>query len=175
MLEKSPLLIAAYLLTVAPALAQTARPSLPDGPGKTEVESACAACHALNMVTNSGHNRADWETVLHMMVNAGAKLPSDRFAVVVNYLATNFPAKPLPPAAIVPGSVNVTIKEWDVPTPGSRPHDPMYAPDGSVWYTGQMANVLGRFDPVTQQFREYRLKTPASGPHGLIADHDGNV
>ena len=50
----------------------------------------------------------------------------------------------------------------------------MFAPDGSAWYTGQMANVLGRFDPKTQTFREFHLPD-GSGPHGLIADHDGNV
>src|SRR5437763_58736 len=73
------------------------------------------------------------------------------------------------------GNPLVTIKEWDVPTPHSRPHDPAVAPDGSLWYTGQMANKLGRLDPQTGQFREYPLKTPESGPHGLVADRDGNI
>jgi hypothetical protein len=36
-----------------------------------------------------------------------------------------FTALALPPT--------VTIKEWDVPTPNSRPHDPAVAPDGSLW------------------------------------------
>jgi virginiamycin B lyase len=71
--------------------------------------------------------------------------------------------------------VQVTIKEWDVPTPNSRPHDPAVAPDGALWYTGQMANKLGRFDPKTAQFKEFPLKTPESGPHGLAADPDGNI
>ena len=69
----------------------------------------------------------------------------------------------------------VSIKEWDVPTPNSRPHDPAVAPDGSLWYTGQRANKLGRLDPTTGQFKEYPLKTPDSGPHGLVADRDGNI
>src|SRR2546428_6641565 len=69
----------------------------------------------------------------------------------------------------------VSIKEWDVPTPHSRPHDPAVAPDGSLWYTGQMANKLGRLDPQTGQFKEFPLKTPGSGPHGLVADRDGNI
>jgi len=70
---------------------------------------------------------------------------------------------------------NVSIREWDVPTPHSRPHDPALGPDGSLWYTGQMANKLGRLDPKTGQFKEYPLKTPDSGPHGLVADRDGNI
>jgi len=83
----------------------------------------------------------------------------------------------LPIALVGAGNSNVpiTIKEWDVPTPNSRPHDPAVAPDGSLWYTGQMANKLGRFDPKTGQFKEFPLKTPKSGPHGLVADRDGNI
>ena len=172
MLPKSIPLIAILALATVPAPAQTA---LPDGPGKSTIESFCGACHALTNITNAGHSRAQWDTVVHMMVNAGAKVPAGEIPTLVDYLARNFPERAEPHAVIVPGSVQVSIKEWEVPTPGSRPHDPMFAPDGAVWYTGNMANLLGRFDPRTQRFREYHLKTPNSGPHGLISDHDGNV
>lgn len=73
------------------------------------------------------------------------------------------------------GKLNLQIKEYDVPTAKSRPHDPALAPDGSLWYTGQGANKLGRLDPKTGEFKEYPLKTPRSGPHGLVADHEGNI
>ena len=72
-------------------------------------------------------------------------------------------------------SLIVQIKEYEVPTPRSRPHDPAFAPDGSLWYTGQGANKLGRLDPKTGEFKEYPLKTPASGPHGLVADKEGRI
>jgi virginiamycin B lyase len=70
---------------------------------------------------------------------------------------------------------DIRIKEWDVPTPNSRPHDPAVAPDGALWYTGQRSNTLGRLDPQTGEFKEYPLKTPQSGPHGLVADKEGNI
>jgi len=73
------------------------------------------------------------------------------------------------------GTLSVQIKEYEVPTPKSRPHDPAVAPDGSLWYTAQGANKLGRLDPQTGQFKEYPLKTPGSGPHGLVADREGNI
>jgi virginiamycin B lyase len=101
-------------------------------------------------------------------------VPDNQFDTVVDYLTKNFPEKPHPQAQIIPGPVDVTIKEWMVPTPGSRPHDPMFAPDGTVWYSGQMANVLGHFDPKTEQFKEYKLP-PKSGPHGLTPDKEGNI
>src|SRR5437899_1941599 len=66
------------------------------------------------------------------------------------------------------GTLNVQIKEYEVPTARSRPHDPALAPDGSLWYTGQGANKLGRLDPKTGEFKEYPLKTRGSGPHGLV-------
>ena len=71
--------------------------------------------------------------------------------------------------------LKVTIKEYDVPTSNSRPHDPAVAPDGSLWWTGQQANKLGRLDPTTGAMKEYSLKTRDSGPHGLTADAQGNI
>ncbi len=78
-------------------------------------------------------------------------------------------------AAANGGDLKVTIREWDVPTPNSRPHDPAVAPDGTLWFTEQMANKLGRLDPQTGKFQEFPLKTPNSGPHGLVADREGNI
>ena len=51
------------------------------------------------------------------------------------------------------GTLDVQIQEYEVPTPNSRPHDPALAPDGSLWYTGQGANKLGRLDPKTGEFK----------------------
>lgn len=72
-------------------------------------------------------------------------------------------------------ALDVTIREWSVPTPNSGPHDPAVAQDGSLWWTGQLSNRLGRLDPATGMMREYPLKTPNTGPHGLAFDRDGNV
>lgn len=73
------------------------------------------------------------------------------------------------------GTLTVPIKEYVVPTPNSRPHDPAVAPDGSLWFTAQAVNKLGRLDINTGKFRESPLKTPDSGPHGLVADNQGNI
>ena len=78
-----------------------------------------------------------------------------------------------------PGEVTdlkVMIREWAVPTKGAHPHDPAVGPDGSLWFTEQMANKLGRLNPTTGEFREYPLaegKNP--GPHGLVADSEGDI
>ncbi len=72
--------------------------------------------------------------------------------------------------------LNVRIQEWAVPTKGGHPHDPAVGPDGSLWFTEQMANKLGRLDPKTGEIKEYPLPSDKNaGPHGLVADKDGNI
>src|SRR5438093_12762014 len=149
--------------------------TLPEGNGQKIVQSYCVQCHELSTVTRAGYSEQDWRNNLNMMINVGATLPKDQIAEVAKYLAKNFPEKPKPEALVIPGSAKVTIKERVVPTPGSRPHDPLAAPDGAIWYTGQFANVLGRLEPTTGKITEYPLKTPHAGPHGLVADKDGNI
>jgi virginiamycin B lyase len=145
---------------------------LPEGSGREVVQVLCSQCHSLTMVTNSGgYTREGWKHVFSSMV----ALRPGRADTVAAYLAQHFPVKPRPAAVLLAGTKTITIREWLVPTLGSRPHDPAAAPDGSIWWTGQYANVLGRLDPRTGALREYLLKTPASGPHGLIADRNGNI
>ena len=160
-----------FLMTFS-ALAQ---PPLPAGEGKAIAETACAQCHSLLLVAISGHSREDWGKTVERMVSVGAKVSSNDVPVLLDYLAKNLPERPQPPAALVAGNAKVTIREWPVLTAGAFPHDPLAAPDGSIWYTGYFANLLGRVDPKSGEVKEYRLKTPDSGPHGLVADKSGNI
>ena len=168
-------LAAAALCAAVPARAQgpPRQPvQLPEGNGKELVEAACARCHGLNLLANSGgYSAQGWDQAISSM----AALPREQTAVIAEYLGKNFPEKPRPAAVLVPGSVTVSIKEWVVPSLGSRPHDPLAGADGSIWWTGQWANVLGRLDPTTGAMKEFPLKTPQSGPHGLVADQAGNI
>src|SRR5207344_1923659 len=123
----------------------------------------------------SGYTAEGWTTVLRMMTNHGVPLSKDEIATMTPYLAKNFPVTGRPPAVVIAGPAKVSMKVWQVATPGARPHDPLATRDGSLWYTGQMANVLGRVDPKSGKVREYPLKTAHSGPHGLKEDKDGNI
>ena len=157
------------------ALAGAAHAQLPDGEGRKLVETVCVQCHELGRVTSAGYSLEDWRNVLAMMRNVGAPLSDAQAQAVSAYLAQHFPEKPRPAAVLLKGGARVDIAEWAVPTDGSRPHDPLMARDGSLWYTGQFANLLGRLDPRTGDFREYPLKTPQSGPHGLVEDSQGRI
>lgn len=144
---------------------------LPEGNGKAQVEAVCSRCHGIAVVTNNGDTREGWAALIASMVT----LPKEQADAITEYLGKNFPTSPKPRAVIVPGPVTVSIKEWVVPSLGSRPHDPLATKDGAIWWTGMWANVVGRLDPKTGQMKEYPLTTPKSGPHGLTADTDGNI
>ena len=162
----------------APMLAQRgggrggAQTNLPDGEGKQMVQTLCGGCHSLNNITQGwGYDKQGWDELIASMV----ALPPDTRNQISTYLGEHFSAKTRPPTVIVPGTAKVDIKEWLVPSLGSRPHDPEPGPDGTIWWTGMYANVLGRFDPKTGEFKEYHATTPASGPHGLEFDQRGNL
>jgi virginiamycin B lyase len=171
------LLFASAAITLgfaAPAWSAQA-PELPEGAGKKGVQTYCGGCHGISRVAASGYPQAYWHTAVRMMVNFGVPIPAEEVPVITDYLSQHYPEKPKPIANIVHGAAKIEIKEWQVPTPASRPHDPLATRDGAIWYTGQLSNKLGRVDPKTGQVREYPLKTPQTAPHGLVEDRAGNI
>ena len=168
-------LLRSCLAVLVLCCAARAETGLPDGAGKEMLKTACVKCHELGRVLHGGYSARDRTTVLHMMKSAGAQISDDQLVTLAAYLAENFPEKPKPQGVIVPGPAHVSFKEWITPTLGSRPHDPLAMLDGTIWYTGQMANLLGHIDPTTGRIDEYLLNTPMSGPHGLVADQMGDI
>jgi virginiamycin B lyase len=146
---------------------------LPPGKARELVRAQCTTCHAFRV--GSGYTAEGWNTVMRMMDNFGVNYSAAQRAEILEYLIANFPEKDKPKGVVLPGPAKVTMQAWQVPQPGSRPHDPLAARDGSLWYTGQMTNVLGRVDPKTGEVREFPLKSKPSGPHGLDEDRRGNI
>ena len=153
-----------------PAAAQ----EFPDGPGKEVVVRTCGGCHDINRL-KIGYTPDGWRTVVRMMQNMQTPVTAEQWPVVTDYLIKNLPERARPAAVLVPGPVQAEIKLWMVPTPGSRPHDPLATRDGAIWWTGQLANRLGRVDPKTGVVKEFVLKSPHTGPHGLTEDAAGNI
>ncbi len=144
---------------------------LPDGAGKDVVAQTCTKCHGTNMITGSwGYTQQGWKDLFSSMV----LVPPDQATIIASYLGTHFPEKPRPKSVVIPGDVKVNIKEWLAPSLGSRPHDPLAAPDGSIYWTGMWASVIGHVDPKTGALKEYPLKA-MTGPHGLTQDRAGNI
>ena len=142
------------------AHAQYTAKEWPEGPSKARFAATCDGCHDINRI-RVGYTAEGWLSVVRMMQNVNAPVPAEEWGAMTDYLIKNFPERSRPPAAIIDGPVKADIRMWDVPTLGSRPHDPLAARDGSIWWTGQLANKLGRLDPKTGAIREYTLKSAA--------------
>lgn len=69
----------------------------------------------------------------------------------------------------------VPANEWEVPWGAQdRPRDPYVAPDGSVFFVGQVGNYIARLDPQTGKFTRFEID-PGTHPHNLIIDAKGQV
>ena len=143
-----PVIAAAVLCSALPAAAQPAQGGFPEGPGKETFVALCGGCHDINRA-RAGYTPEGWHTVMRMMLNFGAPVSKDQVDTLTDYLIKSFPERARPAAVIVDGPVKAKIKQWQVPTPGSRPHDPLAGKDGAIWYTGQLSGKLGRLDPKT--------------------------
>ena len=71
-------------------------------------------------------------------------------------------------------AAGVDIAEWTVPWERTRPRDPFVAPDGTVWFCGQVGGYVASLNPDTGEMKRYDLGEGA-GPHNLIVAPDGRV
>jgi virginiamycin B lyase len=168
-------LLAAAVCALAPfaAFAQGGpSPELPAGAGKDAVQAVCTGCHQTNMITqSSGYSHAGWKELTSTMVDL-SKSPEAQ-EQILTYLATNYPPNHNSrPAKIVSGPLEVTFKEWVMPTLGQRSRDPIQAADGTIWWAGQFGNLIGHLNPVTGEMKEYKLP-PMANPHTVELDAKG--
>jgi cytochrome c5 len=63
---------------------------MPDGPGKDVVLNTCTICHDLSRITSVRHTQDEWEETLIAMLNEGAELSDENYALVLRYLTKNF-------------------------------------------------------------------------------------
>jgi virginiamycin B lyase len=145
--------------------------ALPDGEGKQIVQSVCSACHPVgNIFGSAGYDEAGWRHLFGSMV----ALPENQARTVAAYLAKNFPPDPSRRPTLVQGKWEVKFTEWIAPTLGQRVRDPLEARDGSIWWTGMFASLVGRRDPMTGDLKEFKLPQ-GTRPHGIAEDKDGYI
>ncbi|EED32633.1 conserved hypothetical protein [gamma proteobacterium NOR5-3] len=156
------------LLCVLPAQAQ----ELPPGPGKDLVSKLCVSCHSTSRILNS----AGFDTAVEwrMLINNMIELADPQAETIATYLAANFPAREERKPTLVSGPVKIDIEEWITPTLGQRSRDPVEAVDGSIWWTGMWASLVGRLDPLTGDMQEFHLP-PAARPHSIVPHGDGSI
>ena len=153
-------------------LSQTVASALPQGEGESLVREHCSSCHRPEILDRAqGYNTvSEWRELMATMV----ALDEPRADLIARYLAKHFQSKPELYPTLVPGPVNIEIEEWLVPTLGQRSRDPVEGLDGSIWWTGMWASLVGRLDPLTGDVREYPLP-PSARPHSIVPDNEGFI
>jgi len=153
-------------------LSQTVASALPQGEGESLVREHCSSCHRPEILERAqGYNTtSEWRELMATMV----VLDEPRAELIARYLAKHFQSKPELYPTLVPGPVNIEIEEWLVPTLGQRSRDPVEGLDGSIWWTGMWASLVGRLDPLTGDVREYPLP-PSARPHSIVPDNEGFI
>ena len=153
-------------------LSQTVASALPQGEGESLVREHCSSCHRPEILERAqGYNTtSEWRELMATMV----ALDEPRADLIARYLAKHFQSKPELYPTLVPGPVNIEIEEWLVPTLGQRSRDPVEGLDGSIWWTGMWASLVGRLDPLTGDVREDPLP-PSARPHSIVPDNEGFI
>ena len=80
----------------------------------------------------------------------------------------------LPSIVSAQGGEALAVREWQVPWERSRPRDPYVAPDGKVWFVGQVGNYIANLDPRTGVFKRFEVDS-GTHPHNQIVDANGMV
>ena len=62
---------------------------LPEGQGKSLVQTACTQCHGVDVIVSQSRSREDWTEVVSRMVGNGAQLSDEDYNQVIQYLAIN--------------------------------------------------------------------------------------
>lgn len=81
--------LALFQATPEPLLAQ-APASLPDAPGKGDIQAKCSQCHSVDNVVARHRSPQEWQAVVERMVTRGAVLNASEQARVLTYLSNHF-------------------------------------------------------------------------------------
>ena len=154
-----------------PAAGGRAPVSLPEGPGKEEVSTTCAACHGLNMITGAaGYTQSGWRDLIGTMVTLpdGARDRRQPVPRRHTFRRSRDARRSSCPATSRSPSRNGGAD--------ARPAVARSAPaaDGTIWWNGQFISLVGRLNPTTGEMKEFTLD-PTSKPHSIVDDAEGNI
>jgi virginiamycin B lyase len=66
------------------------------------------------------------------------------------------------------------ITVYKMPNPAARdPHTAVFDKKGTLWFTLQQSNMVGRLSPSTGEIELVTLPTPKSRPYGIMLSSDG--
>jgi len=140
---------------------------------KALVEKHCTSCHRKSLlIRSSGYSYKHWKSLTRTMIDLSNMPETEK--LIFGYLAKTYPPNTHRSPKLISGDVQITFEQWHTPTLGQRSRDPVEAPDGSIWWAGQRANLIGRIDPITSEMKEYKLP-PSAMPHSVTPDKYGGI
>jgi hypothetical protein len=100
------LVIATAMTAASAAPPEPASALLPEGPYRALVLRTCAVCHSIDLVVAQRRTQDQWDQLIGVMVDRGARATEDEQSQILQYLVQNFgradTAPPAPPAATRP-------------------------------------------------------------------------
>jgi virginiamycin B lyase len=178
-------------------------------PGDDQTKAAltnCVGCHTVQRIVQSTHDAAEFMQVFRRMgtyapgstpffpqllVPGGnnsnrSPMPGPIQQKMADYLAgvnlsnaesLEFPLKPF--TRLTGRSTHVIITEYDLPRPGTQPHDVVMDADGMIWYSDFSHQILGEMDPATGKVTDHPIPTlrpdEPKGSLDLELDPQGNL
>ncbi|MEE2664477.1 MAG: hypothetical protein VX681_10210 [Myxococcota bacterium] len=176
---------------------------------RAEFVLQCGFCHQQgNLHTRIQRDEEEWSKIISLMGRKGGMLTRglrERLPAIFNEAYAPDQAIPALTAhmnepdfapAPEPEVLAAIIEEWDLGGPGSKQHDVMMHPDGSLWGVDGPFDQLHRLDPATDERRTFKIPNaglplggvfankntaPTAnsnshvGPHSLQTDPEGNI
>ena len=83
-------ILLALVLAAALPVPGTKLKELPPGKAKADVEAACYACHAADLLVQQRLTQKQWTATIEKMMRWGAVVPAEKKTPIIDYLAKNF-------------------------------------------------------------------------------------
>jgi hypothetical protein len=83
-------LLLTLVLAAALPMPGTKFQQLPAGKAKADVESACYACHAADILVQQRLTEKQWTATVEKMMRWGAVVPAEKKTPIIDYLSRNF-------------------------------------------------------------------------------------
>ncbi len=112
---RSTRLVLFFGVTFLGLLLRPAHAQMPAGAGREETQRLCSNCHELERSISLRQDRDGWKATMNKMMSLGAQATDQEYAVILEYLSTNYPADALPPlnvntAAAIDFESRLTLK-----------------------------------------------------------------
>ena len=158
---------------------------------KATLQKNCSGCHSWQQIFRNRYDEHSWSLIVDRMMHfSGTAIavrnrqmsdPDPEYQMLVKFLTrVRGPESKDTDVRVFPRPrgrwTRVVVTEFEMPQQLLALHDAALDKDGNVWFTSHKTRVVGKMDPKTGIFTEYKLPlTPGSmpGSHHAVIDKNG--